>query len=113
MNMGTNKPPWTSVYQRLAGEPTTNAGRCLQLIAEKTGWQSQGAGERPHLPGAAVQIRPLEILVQEGDQQRTISIVDPERYTLRGIAFVAMMVSMLCWLTIIATRLIMQQSLHA
>jgi hypothetical protein len=110
--MGTNKPAWASVHQRLAGEPSTYAGRTLQPIAETTGWQPAGAGAGAHLAGAAVRIRPLEILVQEGDQERTIPIVDSERNTLRVIALVAMMVGMLCWLIIIATRVFLKQRSH-
>jgi hypothetical protein len=99
--MDKSKPVWAKFEQRLAAEPIISGSRTLQPVAQVTGLYWAGGGKTPGFAGALAQVRPLEIIVREGEEERTIPIANPaidaEGKALRAIVLSGMMVSLFCW----------------
>jgi hypothetical protein len=95
--MAENKPVWTKVEERLTVGPIVIGARAIQPVAQAVGWRWAGGRNPAGFAGALVRIRPLEIIVHEGEEERTIPIADPEAEALRAIVFLGILVSLSCW----------------
>jgi hypothetical protein len=103
-SMGKAESPQTNIDRRFEGEPVQVGDRTVQPVGRVTGKQFGGGNEQGSLSGVLAQLQPLEVVVQEGGQERTIPMADPQRQQLRGIVMTGLAISTGCILLMLTAR---------
>jgi hypothetical protein len=100
-------PGQTSQYnkidRRLVGPPATFGDRQIQPVAQLTGWQ-WSSRQGNSTGGALVQLHPVAFLIHEHGATRTIPVLDPQRLPVAGLAWIAAVVMVLCWIVMGSAR---------
>jgi hypothetical protein len=100
--MGDDSAPESGIDRRLEAEPITVGERSVQPVARLTGRRFGSGNEHGSFSAAAVQLKPLEIVVREGEEEYTIPIVEPQREPLRALLITGIAVAAGCVLVMIA-----------
>lgn len=77
--------PWTAIDKRLEGQPVTMGTATVQPVAQVKGRRIKGGGEQGGGSAVLVQLEPVEVIVTENGQERTIPTAKPQAEPLRGI----------------------------
>ena len=93
------QPAFTKLDQPLNAAPIVVGQRRIQPMVRVAGWQT--AASDGSFAGALGRVTPQAILVQEGDQEYTIPVTDPQREIVRGLLTGALAVSALCLLIMV------------
>ncbi|MEM7126397.1 MAG: hypothetical protein AAF702_08740 [Chloroflexota bacterium] len=98
------QPPSTKIDQRLEGPPIVVGQRTIRPIAKITGRQQ--VVPNGSFAGVWGRVSPETILVQDGEEEYTVSMSDPERVSWQGYLMGALAVSGTCLLiSIVAGRI--------
>lgn len=108
--MGKGTPSSTKVDRRIEGEPIVLGGRRIQPVARLVGWEMDGDEQTGSFVSRVGRLTPLEVQVDHGSEQdgaqEVISIDDPLQEPLRGILAVGALVSAVCIMIMMATRVV-------
>lgn len=88
---------------------TTVGNRTLRPIARVQGWYARGGEEGNGGSGAVLRVAPKEVIVEEGGDQYSVTIVDPLREPLHGFVMAGIAVGALSLIVMIVTRRIVER----
>jgi hypothetical protein len=104
------KPQWVKLDHQLVRAVAIGPRPDIQLIAKVRGWQLVDSNTPPTFAGALVKIQPVAVRFEDGDRPVSLPIRDSTRASIGGIVAVALLVSIICWVTTaLATRQIVDR----
>lgn len=110
--MGEDSAPGSGIDRRIEAEPITVGERTVQPVARLTGKRFGTGNEQGSFSAMAAQLKPLEIVVRQGEEEHTIPIVEEQREPLRALLITAGAVAAACLIVMFVVRQIARRRIE-
>ena len=104
--MDNGKSPWAKIDRQLEGEPMAVGDRTLQAVGHLQGWQMNAGDGSGGFSSLVARLKPLEVVVREGDDEYRVAVVDPQQEPLRGILMAGVAVCVGCMFIMLIVHLL-------
>jgi hypothetical protein len=105
-SMTNQNPEFKQFKKRLEGESVVVGEYSLQPVAQVAGWHMTAKGQTGQGAGALLQIKPLEVIVSQGDDEPyAIHLTSETEEAMKGIAISGLVIAALCSFIIIGANI--------